>query len=113
MKTKFFYSMILLIGLFFAGTTVIGQTTTKTTEKTTTKTTTKKAAPVYTCPMHSEVAMNKPGKCPKCGMALVEKKEAMKEKKEIKKEKEMKKENMEKKESSKEVSTEKKEMPVK
>jgi hypothetical protein len=29
----------------------------------------------YTCPMHPEVASDKPGKCPKCGMNLVEKKE--------------------------------------
>ncbi len=28
----------------------------------------------YTCPMHPEVKQDKPGKCPKCGMALVEKK---------------------------------------
>jgi len=28
----------------------------------------------YTCPMHSEVISDKPGKCPKCGMNL-EKKE--------------------------------------
>ena len=30
----------------------------------------------YTCPMseHADVVMNKPGKCPKCGMNLVEKK---------------------------------------
>ena len=27
----------------------------------------------YTCPMHPEVVADKPGKCPKCGMALVEK----------------------------------------
>ncbi len=26
---------------------------------------------VYSCPMHSEVTSDKPGKCPKCGMALV------------------------------------------
>ncbi len=25
---------------------------------------------VYTCPMHSDVVSDKPGKCPKCGMAL-------------------------------------------
>ena len=25
----------------------------------------------YTCTMHPEVVMNKPGKCPKCGMTLV------------------------------------------
>jgi Heavy metal binding domain len=29
---------------------------------------------VYTCTMHPEVISNKPGKCPKCGMDLVEKK---------------------------------------
>ena len=28
----------------------------------------------YTCPMHPEVVQDKPGKCPKCGMDLVEKK---------------------------------------
>ncbi len=28
----------------------------------------------YTCSMHPEVISNKPGKCPKCGMELVEKK---------------------------------------
>jgi hypothetical protein len=26
---------------------------------------------LYTCPMHPEVAMDKPGTCPKCGMKLV------------------------------------------
>lgn len=28
----------------------------------------------YTCPMHPEVIKAEPGKCPKCGMDLVEKK---------------------------------------
>jgi hypothetical protein len=28
----------------------------------------------YTCPMHPEVAKDRPGDCPKCGMKLVEKK---------------------------------------
>ncbi len=28
---------------------------------------------MYTCPMHSEVTSDKPGKCPKCGMALIPK----------------------------------------
>jgi predicted RNA-binding Zn-ribbon protein involved in translation (DUF1610 family) len=31
---------------------------------------------VYTCPMHSEIQQEKPGKCPKCGMEL-EKKEIL------------------------------------
>ena len=29
------------------------------------------AAARYTCVMHPEVVTDKPGKCPKCGMALV------------------------------------------
>ena len=28
-------------------------------------------APAYICPMHSDVRQPLPGKCPKCGMALV------------------------------------------
>src|SRR3989338_7007102 len=27
-------------------------------------------APLYTCPMHPEIISNRPGSCPKCGMAL-------------------------------------------
>lgn len=34
----------------------------------------KSAQVVYTCPMHPEVTSGKPGKCPKCGMTLVPKK---------------------------------------
>src|SRR5437588_10417137 len=28
---------------------------------------------IYTCPMHPQVQMDKPGKCPICGMKLVKK----------------------------------------
>lgn len=34
----------------------------------------KSTAASYTCPMHPEVHSDKPGKCPKCGMALVKEK---------------------------------------
>jgi hypothetical protein len=43
--------------------------------------TTKKVKPAkvqYTCTMHPEVLSDKPGKCPKCGMALVKKESAKK-----------------------------------
>ena len=39
---------------------------------------------VYTCTMHPEVISDKPGKCPKCGMELVEKKTVMKRKDSLK-----------------------------
>ena len=32
------------------------------------------AVKTYTCSMHPEVKADKPGKCPKCGMDLIEKK---------------------------------------
>ena len=32
----------------------------------------------YTCTMHPEVVMDKPGKCPKCGMDLVKMKSSKK-----------------------------------
>lgn len=67
MKTRFVYSMIFAIGLFFAGSalTVDAQTNRKDNKtKQDNKTT-------YVCPMHTEVSMNTPGKCTKCGMDLV------------------------------------------
>jgi len=36
-----------------------------------------KMAKTYTCGMHPEIKSDKPGKCPKCGMTLVEKKMKM------------------------------------
>ncbi len=30
---------------------------------------------MYACPMHPDITADKPGDCPKCGMALVEQKE--------------------------------------
>ena len=61
-------TIIMALAIFLAGTTTFGQAKTDTSMKhkhhmtSTTK---------YTCTMHPEVVMNKPGKCPKCGMALV------------------------------------------
>ncbi len=69
MKGKFLFPAILVAGLLLlnlSATSVYGQTTEKKTE--TVKSVT------YTCPMHPEVIVDKPGKCPKCGMKLVEKK---------------------------------------
>ncbi|MEO5570522.1 MAG: DUF6799 domain-containing protein [Bacteroidia bacterium] len=40
----------------------------------TVKKTDKTVAAMYVCPMHPEVTSDKAGKCPKCGMDLVEKK---------------------------------------
>lgn len=70
MKNKFIYSVILVGGLLFAGSsgnTVYSQTPQNTPAK--------RQTMKYTCPMHSEVVSDKPGNCPKCGMTLVEKKD--------------------------------------
>lgn len=43
-------------------------------QKTATKSQNTEATKTYTCSMHPEVISDKPGKCPKCGMELIEKK---------------------------------------
>ncbi len=43
-------------------------------QKTITKNQNMAATKTYTCSMHPEVISDKPGKCPKCGMELIEKK---------------------------------------
>ncbi len=43
-------------------------------QKTVTKNQNTEATKTYTCSMHPEVISDNPGKCPKCGMELIEKK---------------------------------------
>ncbi len=103
MKTKFFYSMILVAGLLFAGSTFnsINAQTQAPQKETKKETTTKPVAMKYTCPEHHDVVMNKPGKCPKCGMALVAKKDMKKRMMEHKKDTTKMKHNMKMKEMPK------------
>ncbi|PKB16136.1 heavy metal-binding domain-containing protein [Flavobacterium sp. 5] len=62
-------TIIWVLVFFFAmGNVVAAQTTTTTTKKEVQKT-------MYTCSMHPKVMSDKKGKCPKCGMDLVESKE--------------------------------------
>ena len=55
-----------------------------------------KIAKVYTCSMHPEIVSDKSGKCPKCGMKLMEKKTKVKKM-------QMKKMKMKKMDNNKEV----------
>jgi hypothetical protein len=62
-------NMLVLTATLFAASSIIAQTAVPTPT----------GSPVvqkYTCPMHPEVVQGKPGKCPKCGMALQPKKAA-------------------------------------
>ena len=54
---------------------IFAQDTTKTAKKQMLKTTTEmqKDSVYYTCTMHPDVRLDKPGKCPQCGMDLVKK----------------------------------------
>jgi ssDNA-binding Zn-finger/Zn-ribbon topoisomerase 1 len=69
--------MLMAVAILFSAATVFAAHSTNPISDTT-----KKVKPVakvqYTCTMHPEVVSDKPGKCPKCGMTLVEKKPAKK-----------------------------------
>jgi len=75
MKKNLIYSFILIGGLLFAAALIHAQ------EPATKKPVTEQQQVKYTCSMHPEVVQDEPGKCPVCGMQLVEKKEMHKEKK--------------------------------
>ncbi len=66
--------MLMAVAILFSAATVFAAHSTTAVSDTTK---TKKVKPVakvqYTCTMHPEVVMDKPGKCPKCGMTLVKK----------------------------------------
>jgi hypothetical protein len=73
MKNKFLFTVVLITGLLlvnFSVYQVYGQTPqSKVVKKDTLK---------YTCPVHHEITKANPGKCPKCGMTLVAKKDRTK-----------------------------------
>lgn len=80
MKIKKKYLLILIFGL-----SLVCSSLSDTYGQITKKTEAKISVVKYTCPMHPEVIMDKPGKCPKCGMTLAVKKEVKKDKTDNKK----------------------------
>ena len=63
------------LALMICGATAFSQDKTKSNgrQSSSSKTEMTKDSVYYTCSMHPEVKMAKPGKCPKCGMTLVKK----------------------------------------
>src|SRR5664279_5173008 len=72
MKTKI---LMALFALVVSGTIAIAQDTTKLvkTQTGTANLEMPKDSVYYTCTMHPNVKLDKPGKCPECGMDLVKK----------------------------------------
>lgn len=72
MKTKI---LLTLLAFIVSGTLAFSQDTTKLVKKqmATTNTELQKDSVYYTCTMHPNVKLDKPGKCPECGMDLVKK----------------------------------------
>jgi ssDNA-binding Zn-finger/Zn-ribbon topoisomerase 1 len=70
--------MLMAVAILFSAATVFAAHSTNPVSDTTKTQKVKPAKVQYTCSMHPEVVMNKPGKCPKCGMTLVKKVDAKK-----------------------------------
>jgi hypothetical protein len=70
MKSKILFPLVFFAGLLFVSLSVYSFNSGSSDNKTAIYQGVK-----YTCPNHPEVVQDVPGNCPKCGMALVEKKE--------------------------------------
>ena len=70
--------MLMAVAILFSAATVFAANATNPVSDTTKTKKVKPAKVQYTCTMHPEVVMDKPGKCPKCGMTLVKKVDAKK-----------------------------------
>ena len=70
MKSKILFPLVFFAGLLFVSLSVYPVNNGSTDNKTVIQQGVK-----YTCPSHPEVVSDVPGNCPKCGMALVEKRE--------------------------------------
>jgi hypothetical protein len=73
MKSKLLFPVIIVAGLMAANFSinhVYGQPSQNEQVK--------QLTVMYTCSLHPEVVQDKPGKCPRCGMTLVEKKDMQK-----------------------------------
>lgn len=70
MKSRILFPIVFFAGLLFVSLSVYPVNNGSADNKTVFHQSVK-----YTCPNHPEVVQDVPGACPKCGMALVEKKE--------------------------------------
>ena len=69
MKSNVLFRFIIVLGLMFVSTSFY-----KANAETLKNKTAKQPTISYTCNMHPDVSQDKPGKCPKCGAKMVEKK---------------------------------------
>ena len=69
MKSNVLFRFIIVLGLMFVSTSILKVNALAPQSKTA-----KQSAITYTCNMHPDVSQDKPGKCPKCGAKMVEKK---------------------------------------